>query len=813
MKRNLLIGTSLVAAFATTSLDARSFSVMTEKARNENTALSSAVFTVTEGHKQANGKTALKAGETAGVFAEVYNAAVAKLKAGKVDAKVTVDDVVKALVTNPEVRKIVDGRRDAVVAAVKAKQAEAKAKAVADAKAKAKIAPTPDVKVIPAPEVETTVETLGKAARESTDAYKEAINAETAAKSEALTAAYNVVAATYEKAAEEKAFKAVETTANELAVKAAEAKAAAEKAATDLKALEAKLAAEMAKRPDAETAKSGKASDSDEALAFNKLTIGIQAIEADIAIATKTKADAVAADAAAKAEAETAEANLTRATKARDAAVEAFEAAEAAKKDADTAEGAKTTAVTEAETKFDAAAKAYLAAAEKAAKEAAEKATSTAEATAAAKLRAVELETAVKIEQAKFDGLKARVISIEAELTAARAAAAENSTEATKAAVKAKEDASIAIAKEVASAKITLEHAKQAKTTADTALTKAVEESEKAAAKKESTAEELKEIKPEMVDIRKKFEAYKAEAKKRVEAAAAVNQARKAGLVYAAANDNVAAIKAELDALEAKKATDTSTEAKQLIAAKRDELKQARKEAADADLALRNAERAAYKAQLALRALAAAPVSSAESTPPAISLAPRAPGAGAAAPSRSAPQPQQFGYQYPGASLPGGYTGGFYAPAHQPLPRVGDEGFLGGNDAGEDEGSTNVGGHGTPRGNAGTSSAFDATLPPQAAGMSGDTTVSFGAPAPRRADATPTHTSSRRGSGQSAASQGTHVRIGGTTNAFGRSLTSVERVPVALHGANASLVAAPAADDAAAATKAALADVAGVEKL
>lgn len=81
MKRNLLIGTSLVAAaVASTSLDARSFSVMTEEARKDNTELNAAIHVVTVGHAKTTGKTALKSGETS-AFVDAYKAAEAYLLA------------------------------------------------------------------------------------------------------------------------------------------------------------------------------------------------------------------------------------------------------------------------------------------------------------------------------------------------------------------------------------------------------------------------------------------------------------------------------------------------------------------------------------------------------------------------------------------------------------------------------------------------------------------------------------------------------------------------------------------------------------
>jgi hypothetical protein len=119
MKRNLLIGTSLVAAFATT-VNARSATVMSDASFDANTALSSAIHIVTEGHKKltATGKQALKAGDT-DAFAAAYRAAAEKVS-GKDGKEVTLAEITAELVKNPELKKLVAEHRKLVEAQVAA---------------------------------------------------------------------------------------------------------------------------------------------------------------------------------------------------------------------------------------------------------------------------------------------------------------------------------------------------------------------------------------------------------------------------------------------------------------------------------------------------------------------------------------------------------------------------------------------------------------------------------------------------------------------------------------------------------------------
>ena len=101
MRRNLLIGTSLVAAFASTSVEARSAAVMTNDALEANTQLASAIHIVTEGHKKLNatGMQALKAGESSACV-KAYNTLAAKVTHGEGE-KATLVDILDELVKNP----------------------------------------------------------------------------------------------------------------------------------------------------------------------------------------------------------------------------------------------------------------------------------------------------------------------------------------------------------------------------------------------------------------------------------------------------------------------------------------------------------------------------------------------------------------------------------------------------------------------------------------------------------------------------------------------------------------------------------------
>jgi len=155
MKRNLLIGTSLVAALATTSLSARAASAIDKTSFDLNTqvvvthlaaktALAAEFDREAVALKAETGSTKAEAGST--LLAAILNneagrEAVAKiLKAtteeaktaealratfdGQTDAqkKATVAKIAEALATNADLRKLVDDFHPLVVAAVKAKK-------------------------------------------------------------------------------------------------------------------------------------------------------------------------------------------------------------------------------------------------------------------------------------------------------------------------------------------------------------------------------------------------------------------------------------------------------------------------------------------------------------------------------------------------------------------------------------------------------------------------------------------------------------------------------------------------------------------
>ena len=151
MRRNLLIGTSLVAAFASTSVEARSAAVMTNDALEANTQLASAIHIVTEGHKKLNatGMQALKAGESSACV-KAYNTLAAKVTHGEGE-KATLVDILDELVKNPASLNSVSEFRKEVEAEFAAEKGE---------------------KVVPAPEpvvgvdlsgLTATVEEIGRA--------------------------------------------------------------------------------------------------------------------------------------------------------------------------------------------------------------------------------------------------------------------------------------------------------------------------------------------------------------------------------------------------------------------------------------------------------------------------------------------------------------------------------------------------------------------------------------------------------------------------------------------------------------------------
>ncbi|QOL20338.1 hypothetical protein [Candidatus Bodocaedibacter vickermanii] len=555
MKRNLLIGTSLVAAFSATSLDARSFSVMTEESRKENTALSSAIHMVTEGHKRATSKTPLKAGAT-DAFAEVYQAVVAKVTPGK-DGKVSLADVTAALATDVELRKLVDAYRPAVV------------EAVADEKKKAEI-------VVPAPlvvvETEATVETLTQTVVDTTTALTTAINAEAAAQKAVADTTADETAAQTVKADADKALETATATATEAETKATAAKEAADKATDALTALTTEKKVKEEAIATSEKAMAEKEATAAETNALNELKAELALIETKIvsatAVETKTAAELVAADTAVA----DAKAVVETATKAQADAVKALDAAVKAKADAATTLTAKATEVVDATTKLATAQTALLAAAEKAATDAATKATAATEAAGTAELKKTELATAAEDAKTKVIELGKRETSLKAELKAARTADAAASTDATKAAVKAKEAAVIAIATELAGAKIAATHAAQIAQTALHAAAKATADAATATEAKTKADEALTAAKDAVKAADDAVKAAKATVAQTAEKAKADALAAKTKADVKKADAAEAKAAEELAALEAKLTLDpTSKDLQDAVAAKKAE--------------------------------------------------------------------------------------------------------------------------------------------------------------------------------------------------------------------------------------------------
>lgn len=596
MKRNLLIGTSLVAAVSATSLDARSFSVMTEEARRDNTALSSAIHMVTEGHKRATGKTPLKADGT-DAFAAAYQAAVAKVTPGK-DGKVTLADVTAALATNAELRKLVAEFRPAVVAAVAAEK-------------KAVVAPVvvPGPGPLPAPVVvvpvaeEVSIEALTQVVTDTTTVLLAAIKAEGVAQKAVEDTTADVTAATKAKADADAALTDAEKASKKAAEDAASAKIAAETTASDLTALNAdrKVKAETiaaAEKAIADKTAAGTAITAAETDALNVLRAELATIDAKIIAATTAKADAAAALVVADDLVKSTAQAVVKATEDQTDAAKAAEAAVKAKDAAVAALTAKTTAVTDAVSKLTAAKAAVIAAAEKAVTEATAQATAATEASGAAAVKSTELATIADAAKAKVIELGKRQTALNAELTTARAVDAANSTDTTKAVVAAKEAAVIAISTEIAQAKIAATHASQAEkaaveaaATAATQATKATEAKAEADAALAEAKKAVKAAEDAVKAVKATFAQAAEKAKAEAKAAAA-----KANLVKADQAEAKAA--AELIDLEARLVADPdNTTLQRAVADKKAELAQlkaaAEKAAVDAAQAAEAAEKAA----------------------------------------------------------------------------------------------------------------------------------------------------------------------------------------------------------------------------
>lgn len=591
MKRNLLIGTSLVAAFSATALDARSFSVMTEESRKDNTALSSAIHMVTEGHKRSTGKTALKAGDS-DAFAAVYQAALEKVSSGK-EGKATVAEIAKALATNVELRKLVDGFRPAVIAAV------------AEEQKKPVVAPVDqDIEILPEPnkDVVTSAELL-QAVADTTNTLVGAINAEAAAKKIVENATATVNTLTKEKADADKALTDAQTELKEAETKAAVAKTATENATADLTALTTEKKVKEEKITAAEKAITDKttAVTTAEAQALDILKTELAAIDAKIAAATTTQTDTAAALVAADKLVADAKAKVEVTTKAQVAAATALETALKTKADADTALTAKTKAVAEITAKLATAQTALKDAAEKAKTEAEAKAKEATEAAGTAEIKKAELATVAEASKAKIIELGKKQTALNVELTAARAADAANSTDATKAAVATKEAAVVAIATELAQAKIAEVHAKQAAKVAEAVAATAVILAEKATEAKKAAATELDIAKDAVKTADEAVKAAKATIAQADVKAQADAQAAKTADDAKAAEARATKIATDLKDLEDKLAGNAgNAELIKAVEAKKAELEQAKKDVAAAALAAKTAAETAQQAAVEL---------------------------------------------------------------------------------------------------------------------------------------------------------------------------------------------------------------------
>lgn len=521
MKRNLLIGTSLVAAFATTNLNARSAAVMTDAAFKENTAVANAVaiakkemthFLSESAPLHADGTVAVSnllaraLADEAGVKAvagvlsaktaesQTPDALVAALRKQTATQRAkSIEAIAAALATNPTLRRIVDASRTEVEALIKE---EAARKAV-DGKVDVKPNPNPT----PAPakvdtEAAETVEGLVDAMNAAVEAYESSAN---------KVARFNAVWKDAELAAAEKAedlevATEAETAAGEALTSAAAELTAKEKAATDAKAaverLEADRKALADTLPAAQAAAAGKVANSGEVLALNALESKIIAKDAEIAAAKATQTAADAALAAAKTAKADAEAELNAAKEAKVAATAASEAAATAL--SRTTEKLKT-AKAELDQKLaalEAARAAALTAAETAAKNAATALTAAKTVKANADVAVTEAETALDRATATATELAAREVSLKKERDAARAAAAANEGNADLAdTVTAKEAAVKEIVAQIADAEVALSKAKKllaAKQTAAEKATKELEAAEKAAADTKAEFETVK---------------------------------------------------------------------------------------------------------------------------------------------------------------------------------------------------------------------------------------------------------------------------------------------------------------------------------
>lgn len=589
MKRNLLIGTSLVAAFATTSLSARAASAI-DKASYDLTTDVAVAHRVAEkalASATVTGATPLKAGATpvtlleATLGSDAGREAVAKiLKATTLEAKTSdalvaafgkqteaqknaaVAEIAKALATNVELRKLVDAYRPAVVAAEQSKAP--------------KPGPTPEPVVVV--ETEATIEALTQAVVNTTDALTTAIIAEGVAQKTVADTTADETAAQKVKADADTALTAEQTAATDAATKATAAKEAADKATAALTALttekkakeEAIVASEKAIADKAAADTAATAAETD---ALNVLKAELGTIDAKIAAATTAQTDTAAALVAADKAVADAKAVVETTTKAQAEAVKAFDAATKAKADAATALTAKTTAVTETTTKLATAKDALLAAATTAATTAATKATAATEAAGAAELKKTELATAAESAKAKVVELGKRETSLKAELTVAITTDAAASTDATKATVQAKEAAVIAIATELAGAKIAATHAAQIAQTALHAAAKATADAATATEAKTKADEALTAAKDAVKAADDAVKAAKATVAQTAEKAKADALAAKTKADVKKADAAEAKAAEELAALEAKLTLDpTNKDLQDAVAAKKAEL-------------------------------------------------------------------------------------------------------------------------------------------------------------------------------------------------------------------------------------------------
>ncbi|MCP5322430.1 MAG: hypothetical protein H6492_00235 [Candidatus Paracaedibacteraceae bacterium] len=640
MKRNLLIGTSLVAAFATTNLSARSAAVMTDAAFKENTAVANSVavakkaitefFSETKGLR-ADGTVAVsnllaraltdEAGlkAVAGVLsakteeAQTPDALVAALrKQTAAQQQKSIEAIAAALATNPTLRRIVDESRTEVEALIKE---EAAKKAVDDAVVNPTPAPAPAKVDTDAAE---TVSGLIDAMTAAVDAHESSANKVTrlnaAWKNAELVAAAKAEALEVATAAETAAGEALTRAEAELTAKEAAAKAA-KTAIETLDAAKAKLTEAL---PATQTAAAGKPAGSAEVLALNLLQAKIAEKDAEIAAAKEKQTAADKAFEAAKAAKAAAEAALNTAKEAKAAATTA---AEAAVTELSRVTDRLKTAKTDLEQKLAAletAKAAALTAAETAAKNAKEALATAKTAKGNADVAVTEAETALERATATATELAAREVSLKKERDAAREAELADTVTAKEAAVK-------EIVAQIADAEVALSNAKRslaAKKAEAEKATKELEAAEKAADKTKAEFESLQLIVKTLAGNIKALKASIAATAEAVTAAKAEfeagKKARKAErdlvagdaevdrlTAAAAANPTDAAIAQQLREAQAnrRQLAAEKTAALQRVTETADELKKAEEAKSKAQERAREAADQAAAAQLALDAV------------------------------------------------------------------------------------------------------------------------------------------------------------------------------------------------------------------